>query len=156
MSRTLSPVATASAAAPDTAEVWLELITIDHASLSTPLRYVNNNAAITSNGHVYEAWPFKLTRPGEDAENPTSATLKIGNVDQRLMAAMRSISGAPTCAIQVVLASQPNTVEMEVAGLRLRSVSHDAQWLTFTLSPEEIWQEPVATTLTPQMFPGLF
>lgn len=156
MSRSLSSNAIASQNAEATAEAWLILLTIDHASLASPIRVVDNNADITSNGDLFVAWDINLVLPGEDPDNPDTARLSIGNIDPLIIRTLRSISGPPSITIRVVLSSTPDVVEVEFAGLVLRKASYDAGQITGDLAFEEILTEPVATTLTPAMFPGLF
>lgn len=156
MSRALSSIAIASQNAESTAEAWLMLLTIDHPTLSSPIRVVDNNADVTSNGDLFVAWDFSLTMPGEDPDNPETAHLSISNIDPLIIRSLRQISSPPSVTIGVVLSSAPNVVEVEFAGLVLRSASYDAATITGNLVFEEILTEPVATTLTPAMFPGLF
>jgi len=156
MPRALSANAIASQNAESTSEAWLTLLTIDHSSLSAPIRVVDNNENITSNGDLYAAWAFNIVLPGEDPDNPDTARLSIENIDQTIIRALRAASGPPQVTIQVVLSSTPNVVEVEFTGLVLRNCPYDAGTISGDLAFEEILTEPVATTLTPAMFPGLF
>lgn len=156
MSRTLSSTALASANAQETDEVWLVLLTIDHDDLEAPLRVVNNNANVTSNGQEFIAFPFEIELPGEDPDQPATARLKIDNVDRRVVQALRSIASAPTVTIQVILASAPNTVEFSFEGMTLRNAIYDANAITAELTFEQILTEPIAVTMNPQRFPGMF
>jgi hypothetical protein len=56
----------------------------------------------------------------------------------------------------VVLASSPNTIEVEFSGLTLREVFWDSQFITGQLRFESIIIEPITITITPARFPGLF
>lgn len=154
--RTLSPVAIDAANRPQTGEIFLVLLTIRHPTLNDDIRVVNNNEDIVSNGRAYIAYPFEIELPGEDAEQPPMARLRIDNVDRLLVATIREILTPPTAKIQVVLASQPNTVEIEFDGLTLRNVVYDASTISADLAFEQIMVEPVATMMTPSKFPGLF
>jgi len=154
--RALSAAAVASQNAQATAKVWLTTITIDHATLADPIRVVDNNENITSNGDLFVAWDFSLQLPGEDPDNPAGAKLSIGNIDPLIIQTLRTISSPPTVTIQIILADTPNVVEIEFSGLVLRNASYDAGTITGDLRFEEILTEPVATTLTPAMFPGMF
>lgn len=156
MSRALSSPAIASQNAEATAEAWLILLIIDHITLAQPIRVVDNNADITSGGNLFVAWDFNLILPGEDPDNPDTARLSIGNIDPLIIRTLRQISGPPSITIRVVLSSTPDVVEVEFAGLVLRNASYDAGTITGDLAFEEILTEPVATTLTPAMFPGMY
>jgi hypothetical protein len=58
--------------------------------------------------------------------------------------------------LRVILASQPNVIEAEFAGLVMRNCEYDASEITAELLFESILVEPVALSMTPNIFPGLF
>lgn len=155
MPRSLSATALASMHAPQTGEVWLVLLTISNPGMTT-IRVVNNTEDVVSRGNTYQAFPFEIELPGEDPDSPSSARLRIDNVDKRIVEAVRSISTPPEVTIEVILASQPNTVEISYANLTLRSVEYDAGSVRGELVFESIFSEPVTLTITPNRFPGLF
>lgn len=154
--RILSPAAVASLTTENTEEVWLVTLTIRHDSLATPIRVVNNNEDVVSGGHTYIGLPFAIELPGEDAEEPGTASIQIPNVDREIVAAGRSIFGPAACDIRVVLASQPDTVEVEFVGLTLRDMEWDTSTVRGRLRFETIVTEPLTLTITPGRFPGLF
>lgn len=154
--RQLSPTALQSAFAQETGEVWLVLLTITHPSLTTPLRFVNDMQGLTSRGNVFQPFPFEVEFPGEDADQPTDARLVIDNVDRSIVQTIREITSPPEVMMEVVLASQPDTVEASFTGLVLRNVSYDAARVQGTLRFEDIMSEPVSLQMTPQRFPGMF
>lgn len=156
MPRTLSATAVASLNAQETGEVWLVLLTISHPDLPTPIRVVNNNEDITSRGNVYQAFPFEIVLPGEDPDSPPRASIRIDNVDRSVIGLIRSISSAPSVTIEVILASQPNTVEIAYSSLALRNVRYDPSTIEGELFFEPLFNEPITATMTPSRFPGLF
>lgn len=153
--RSLSPAAVAAMNAPESGEVWLVLLTISNPGMTT-IRVVSNNEDITSRGNTYLAFPFEIELPGQDPDSPSSARLRIDNVDKRIVEAVRSITTPPNVTIEVVLASQPDTVEIAYTDLTLRSVEYDADSVRGELTFESIFSEPVTLTITPNRFPGLF
>jgi hypothetical protein len=156
MRATLSSAGLASANAERTAEVWLVLLEANHPNLSQPIRVCTNNANITSNGHEYIAIPFEVELPGEDPEQPGKARIKIDNMDPVIIDTLRTITTPPTVVLRVILASQPNVIEAEFAGLVMRNCEYDASEITAELLFESILVEPVALSMTPNIFPGLF
>jgi hypothetical protein len=156
MSRTLSPAARRSANAAETDEVWLVLLTFTHASLEEPLRFVNNYASVESRGDLFIAFPFEIELPGEDAEGLTDARIRIDNIDRQIVRAVREMAEPPDVTIEIVLASQPDTVEAAFDGLVMRDVGYDAVMVTGVLRFEQIMQEPVTLQMTPSRLPGLF
>lgn len=155
MPRTLSTAAVTSLTAQETGEVWLVLLTISNPGITT-IRVVNNTEDIVSRGNTYQAFPFEIELPGQDPDSPSSARLRIDNVDKRIVEAVRSITTPPQVTIEVVLASQPNTVEIAYSNLTLRSVEYDVDSVRGELTFESIFSEPVTLTITPNRFPGLF
>lgn len=153
--RSLSPAAVSAMHAPESGEVWLVLLTISNPGMTT-IRVVSNNEDITSRGNTYLAFPFEIELPGQDPDSPSSARLRIDNVDKRIVEAVRSITTPPNVTIEVVLASQPDTVEIAYSDLTLRSVEYDADSVRGELTFESIFSEPVTLTITPNRFPGLF
>jgi hypothetical protein len=156
MSRTLSSRAIESGNAPQTDEVWLVLLTISHADIPEPIRVVNNNENVTSRGHEFIAFPFDISLPGEDPDMPSKARLRIDNLDRRVVNTIRAITSPPNVTLEVILASDPNTVEISFEGLTMREVEYDVQAVTGDLVYESIYTEPVTSTMTPSRFPGLF
>jgi hypothetical protein len=156
MARTLSSLALEAAHAQQTGEVWLVLLTMTHASLTAPIRVVNNNEDITSRGNVFQAFPFDIELPGEDPDSPSRARLRIDNVDRTVVNSIRSIDTPPQVMLEVILASQPGTVEVAFSGLTLREVDYDASSVSGDLVFESIFSEPISATMTPSRFPGLF
>jgi hypothetical protein len=154
--RTLSAAALASTNAQETGEAWLVLLTISHPALAQPIRVTSDNQDVTSNGNVFQTFPFSITLPGEDPEQPSRARLRIDNVDRSIIATLRTITSAPTLSIDIVLASSPSTVEVSFVGLTMREVEYDAQTITADLVFEAVFVEPITVQMTPARFPGLF
>lgn len=140
-----------------TGEVYLVLLTIEHADLAAPFRLVNNTVAIRSNGQDYEPFPFAFLPPEESEDGVPRATLEIDNVDQRIAAALRKLTSAPTATAQVILASDPDTIERDFPAFRVSSASWDVATVQGTLSARDDSGEPAcAWRYTPAQAPGLF
>jgi hypothetical protein len=156
MPRTLSNTALASINAQATSEVWLVLLTISHPTIGTPIRLVNNNENVTSRSNTYLAFPFEIELPGEDPDQPPKASLRIDNVDRRVVQTIRSISAPPTVTVEVILASAPDNVEVAFTNMTLRNAQYDVGTVTGDLTFDSIYTEPVTLTMTPNRFPGMF
>lgn len=151
----LSSAAIASMHAEDTDEVWLVLLTISHDDLDAPIRVVNNTEDIVSDGLTYIALPFELELP-DQGERPGEARIRIDNVNRAIVEAVRTIQAPPNVAFKIILASQPDVIEYEHSGLTLRDVTYDVASVQGYLRYEDLTSEPVADTITPSRFPGLF
>lgn len=156
MSRDVSLSARQALYAQETGEVFLLLLTIDHTSLAAPIRVVNNTVDVISRGLTFLAFPFEITLPDDDAETLSGARLTISNVDRQIVQAVRSISGAPSVLLEVIMASAPDTVEAGPFDFTLRQAQYDAQSVSGALVFEDILNMAIpAHTMTPQLFPGL-
>lgn len=154
--RSLSPAALESAFSENTAEVWLLLLTVDHDTLATPLRFVNNMESVVSRGSLYIAFPFEIELPGEDPENAGESQIRIDNIDRGIVTTIRGLTSPPQVTLEIILASQPDTVEASFAGLTLRNVEYDLMTIRGVLRFEDIVSEPVSVQMTPARFPGMF
>lgn len=154
--RTLSTTALNSMADAETEEVWLVLMTIDHEDLESALRVVNNIEEIVSNGETYVALPFEIDMPGDGAQGPTEARVKVDNVDRQIVEAIRTIQTPPTITLQVILASEPDDPEMTIEHLTLRDANYDLSAVTGALRFDDLTMEPISEKITPDRFPGLF
>lgn len=157
MARYLTAGAIAAALARETDEVFLVLLTLDHVSLESPIRVVANTESIVSNGLTYVAYPFEFVLPGDVADQTPQAQLSIDNVDRVIIEALRPLTSAPRVAVQVVLASAPDDVQLEVSDLVLRDVDFDVSTVTGVLA----WEDPFERKFpkgkyTPSRAPGLF
>lgn len=155
----LSAAADLTLSAEQTDEVWLILLTLTHDDLGVdnPLRFVNNIEDIVSNGDTYIAFPFRLTLPTITPNGPGEVFLEIDNVDKRIVEGLRSITdGAIAVSLAVIIASDPDTVEFSLPDLVLREAQYDAEKVTGSLRFEDIVVKPIAESVTPDGFPGLF
>lgn len=160
--RILSPAAVASLTTENTDEVWLVLMTIEHDSLDAPILIANNNEDVVSTAgpgpgaDTFIGLPFDIELPGEDADDPGVATISVPNIDREIVGAVRSITTAASVTLTVVLASQPDVIEVQYEGMELREVNWDAATVRGKLRFESIVTEPCTLTITPERFPGLF
>jgi hypothetical protein len=138
MPRKLSPLALQSALAQQTGEAWLFLLDVIHTPSSTHLRWVNDTQDLVHGGNTYKSYPFDLQMTLDDEEHMPSVAMVLDNVDRPLMTLIRTSTTAPEFEIRIVLASQPDTVEVEVVGLTLLEVTYDVYGLYGTLYPDDL------------------
>jgi len=157
MPRDLSLTARQAVFAQETGTVFLILLTIDHSSLSSPLRFVYNNEDITSRGNTFTAFNFQIQLPSEEEDSITDVQLRIDNVDRQIVETVRSLSSAPEVTMEIVLSSDPDTVEAGPFNFELQEATYDAVQVTGTLGYPPVLDEPFPGDLfTPQNHPGLF
>ena len=161
MSRALSMAATHSAFAQRTDEAWLVLLTLSGGGIEAlnagePLRFVNDWQDIVSAGETFLAYPFAVRLLTDEPEAAPQAGLTIDNVDLSILTILRQLVEPITATIGVVLASTPNTLEVEY-DFEIREIGYDAQTIEAVLSFEPIMDEPVpGHTFCPTYYPGLY
>lgn len=139
-------------------EAPLMLITIRHALLANPLRFVNDNQDVVSNGHNYVAARFSVTLPDDQDRQTPRATVSIGNVSRVLSPFFERTHGARGALMTLtqILRSNPDFIEDEVT-LDLRNVVVTPLVLSGQLGFDDILNKPgTPYTYRPETAPGLF
>lgn len=160
MSRTTSSAFRAMTHAQETGEVLLAIIEITHSTIiGGPLRLVQDVKPMVSQGNVYTAFPFRIVLPNDDEQGTPRVKLVIDAVDQTIMTTLRSMAPteSPSITVKLVLASQPDVVEMQMTGMLLRSLTGTAERIEGELfmDEEDLLRFPEGS-YTPFEFPGIF
>jgi len=156
VSRGLSSAAKAELYAANCAGVWLTLLTIEHASFASTLRFVNDRQNVTSGGDVYTAMAFGAQLPA-DRDGPVRAIITLDNVDQACVAAVRAITTPATVTIEVIRRSAPDTILVSYPFLQLVAVRIMATSIEFELSADPVLDEAYpGLDYTPLSFPAGF
>ena len=143
--------------AQQTGEILLSLATIEHAALAAPIRIVDNRTNITSRGNVYTACGFGLLPPQETAERLPVTSMWVDNIDRAYTEGMRGVTTPATVTLEIILASDPDTVEAGPFVFRVERLVFDAKTITGRLAFEDFLNEMVpAGRITPADFPGVF
>ena len=135
------------------------LLTFTHPNISEPIRLVNNNEALTYDGHEYMGFPFEFTPPAEEEDREAVANVEVSNVDRRLVESLRTIQSLAGVDIQVVRWKQGAvTREMHIPGMYLMSADINAEKASLQISHAfDILNEPATQEiLSPGTAPGLF
>ena len=157
MPRLLSPAFLQALMAPDTAEVVLCFLTLEHASLAEPIRVVNDLVDHEVSGQTWQGYPFALTLAVDDGETQPAMTLEIDNVDRRIVEAVRQVTGPILVRVRFALASQPATTELESDAFTVQHARYNAMTVTGRLGVEDVMNEAVpGRTFNPIEYPGLF
>lgn len=141
----------------ETDEVIVVLLTISHEDIDPPIRICSNSENIESNGNTFIALPFEVTLPVDEIAEVPRAKISIDNIDRSIVVAVRNITTAATVLMEVVLASDPDTIESTFPDFTLDSVSYDQLTVSGELSLENFLQEPYpSASFDPARFPGGF
>jgi hypothetical protein len=138
-------------------ELPLVLLEINHSVLSEPIRVVNDQLEITSNGNLYVAYPFAISLP-DDAERLPKATLTIDNIGRELTTWLEASGGGrgATCTIRLVMRAAPDVIEYEIT-MELTNLAIDWQKVTGQLGFEDLLNRPaVQLQIRQDTAPGLF
>lgn len=177
----LSDTATRAALRQESGEAWIALLAITHANLSVPgdtIRVASEGVAVDDNGHEYVdsngerfyAYPFEFELPSDQEGETPKAKLKIDNVGKvrvdapgggyvevNILHELRRLDSPPALTALIVLASSPDTVEMEIAELALVHATGDAATIEGELRYEDTLNQAFPReAYTPRNFPGLF
>lgn len=138
-------------------EVWLALLKLE--GTTDTFYVVNNNEDITSQGQLYSAYPFDIALPNETGDQVPEVTLRIDNVNRMLTDWVRRESTPPKVRLQLILASSPDTIEVEVDYLTLENVSWTATTIQGRLIVEDRMNDKFPSAghkYDPSQFPGIF
>lgn len=156
MSRSLSTTAKQAIFAQSTSEVFVTLLTLSHTDFAQTIRVAGNWEDVVSNGNTFTAYPFEIDLPGEDDEALSKVDLLITNVDKLIVDEVRSIASPIDLTLEIVLASDPDTIEASFA-MKVRHIEGDAHILKATCNFEDLLNEAFpAHTYTPIDYPALF
>lgn len=155
--RQISTTAREAINASETAQVFLVILEISHVDLRDPIRVVNNNENIVSNGDTYLATAFDFTLPAQEDGKVSNSTLTIGNVDRVIVQALRSISSPPDVSVSVILASDPDVIEAGPFDFVLTDTSYNRQTVNGTLNYQIYMRDNISVIRYKNTtFPGLF
>ena len=140
-----------------TEEVFLMLVTIDHPTLDEPFRFSSDGVDTTSREKTYIAYPFAGSLPDETEDLPAEMTISVDNVDRRIVQGLREAAGVPEVTIEIVLAAEPDTVEVGPRSFKLMEATYDAAIVAGRLVQDvgldDAWPYP---QITPRTLPGIF
>jgi len=142
--------------ASESSDPFLMLMTLTHASFST-IYLVNNIVDVTSNGNLHIAFPMEITIPADDGQSSREASIVFDNVSLDIIEQMRSVSTPMLAKIEMVLASDPDNVEISFEELKVSNITYDAQTIKASLFLDDFLNtELTSEKYTPTIYPGLF
>ena len=139
-------------------EAPLVLLEISHASLTTPVRVVNDMQDLTSNGNLFIACPFRYVLPDDFENQLPKARLAVDNVGRDLMYWIETSAGGngSTVKMMQVMRSRPDTVEWSIT-MNLYNVQVTMKEVSAELGFENLFAKPaVLLQYRPDNSPGIF
>lgn len=155
--RALSPEAFRNLFAQESKDAFLLCLTIEHANLPAPIRVVKNTEDLVRNAGTFLKCQFDINLAGDAQDSPPQVQLVIDNVNKAIAIALQTLQGKVKITLEVVLASQPDTVEISQSFFLLNS-SFNKSAVSGTLGYEEevLNQSFPKDTYTPTNTPGLW
>lgn len=135
---------------------FLTLLTLSHASFST-LYFVNNTEAIVSRGTTYEPFPMKIALPTDDGESLREVVCEFDNVSLELIEELRSVTDFIDVKLEMILASKPDIVEIEIGELKLKNINYNKKTIQGRLFMDDFLNTGMTSErYLPSSFPGIF
>ena len=167
MPRVVSLNARAAFNAQETGDVPTTLVTITHAALPVPVRLSSDPTlrlssdplkyGTRSQGQVYEFVLMSAVLPDDREDTPATVQLALENVSSDMTSLVRASIEPATIDFAMVMASEPDIIEMRWTGLCAMRTTYDASQIMIEVSREAILGEPwPAHRMTQARFPGLF
>ena len=156
--RTLSSTLIAQLYTENSDDPFLAIFTLNHTDWVAPLYFVNNTESITSNGIEFLPFPVKLKLPIDDGESLRKVELEFDNVSRELIDEIRAVTDKNIeVSIQLVLASAPDNVEIELSELSIDNISYNATTITASLFLDDFLNTELSSEkYAPTNFPGIF
>ncbi|MBB3523076.1 DUF1833 family protein [Rhizobium sp. BK456] len=167
MARNLSPGFIAALYSQESDEVIICLLTVTHDDLEEPI-YLSSDATTRlsddplvygteSRGEQYIFLPFDFTLPDDRGDSPPRVQLTMDNIDRSLVTILRSFQTPPSIMLEIILASDPDAVEITMPLLQMSDATIEDHTISVTLVADGLINEPhPAGQFTPGAFPGLF
>lgn len=140
----------------ESSDPLLMLVTLSDPSFGE-IRLVNNIDDIESRGQTYTGFPMEIRPPSDDGESSREVAIEFDNVSLELIGELRSITSPIEVKIETVLASDPDTVQMEYSELKMRNLTYNKQRISARLFLDNfLYTEMTSESYTPSEWPGLF
>lgn len=157
MSVTTSADLRAALYAPSTDKVLIDLVTIEHPDLPSPVRFCTDSVSITSRGNLYTHIRAAMALPDDVEGGQPRIPLVIDNVSRELVIAIRQIESPPTVTVETIVASAPDVVELGPFVYEPEEVEINQFELRLNLALEALQTEPYpAPIFNPAQFPLMF
>lgn len=157
--------------APDTDEVPIMLIELEHSSLPEPVRLSSDKTELYGyseesgepiyctrhKGNVFIEGSFGFVPPGNPRDGGSGNASFIVAAEPRIIQAIRDIHDGLQLKAYLVLASDPDTVITPFTDLWLTNVTYDSGQIQATLGFNHFLEEPCGRVkFMPSTFSGLF
>lgn len=141
----------------DSGDPLLELVTLNHASFTSPIRLVKNTEDIISRSLTFMAFPFQVILPTDDGERSREVKIEFDNTGLDLITSIRSVITPIDCALEYVLASNPDLVEFDFLELKIKNITYNANRISGSLYLDDFLNTGLpGEKYDPPKYPGIF
>lgn len=136
---------------------FLALFTLNHPSFAAPFRLVNNSEDIISRGETFQFYPVSVVLPDDNTESARQVRLRLDNIDLTIISELRKVTTPISVKLEMVLASDPDTVQYSLDELSLRNISYDLNYINATLALDDFLSVGLTSErYTATRYPGIF
>lgn len=140
-----------------TSDALIPLLTITHPTFDQPARIAANTSDVISRGMRFVSLGFELIWPKVDGKSVPMWGVRIDSTDPDIRRKCQAATSPPGVTLEAVLASAPDTLEIQVTGLVLRNVTWDDVTLTGQLILDDATQQILpGHSYDPVQFAGIF
>lgn len=140
----------------NSSDPFLTLLRLSHAEFET-IYLVNNTEEINHEGNEYIPLGFRFQMTPDDGESSRQVQIEIDNVSLELINSIRTVTTPIDANVRLVLASQPNEIQVEIGELKIKNVTYDRQSIRGILTLDDFLNtEMTSEKYGPENFPGLF
>lgn len=154
---TLTPALLSQLFSAESNDPFLTLVTLSHSTFVSDIRLVNNTVDIVSRGNTYLAFPVSIILPTDDGETSREVSIEFDNVSRELINELRTVTDSIDVKLEMVLASLPDEVQIELAELKIYTVAYTKTKVSAKLIVDNFLNtEMTSERYTTTNFPGLF
>lgn len=148
-------------------DVAVTLLTFSHPDFAETFRLCSQGIRIAdtpqatyglvSNGLTFLYIPMGVIHPVMSPGRPPTAKIVMENIGREMIIAIRSVTTHPSCKMELVMQSAPNTIERSYPLLKVMGAQWNAEIVTLELGIKMLEDEMVPSdSFSPSGFPNLF
>ena len=141
----------------ESAEVLLTLVTVSHDDFQFTIRRVDNTEDVISQGNTFVARPTVVVLPRESDRSVRLGSVTLDDTDLEVSGQLRRVSTPPRVLIDIVRATEPNTIEKSFRHLECSGFSGAGTEAVLQIGLADYRREPFpGGSFNPETFPNLF
>jgi hypothetical protein len=154
---TLSPELLAQLFSQESNDPFLMLVTLNHSSMPQPLYFCANAVEVISNGITFLPFPVKIVLAPDDGESSREIQMIFDNVSREIIDELRTVTDPIEVQIDMVLASNPNYIQLSILDLKIKSINYDRQKINAKLYLDNFLTVGLPSEkYVPSQYKGLF